>query len=476
MKQRTCCYTDLTNWEIEQYLKENGIFLIAINNRFGMRNWKGKDNYLSLLGRFNNNYGYSKNRLNSMIKQLGFINHRFYYIFPEYKAPNLIYTDEHKVTLEDISRNLELNNENDFNNFSENEVLNEILKEEPDNINLFVNSFLIEISNSTISNDVKYITFTNYRKDSKEIQTIICKDKVIKKSVTKEGNSHIKEILENQKYFPKENCKLLDRQGKDNSIESDFVYEKRLDEVIEQSKNVKEEFDKYKNIIFQNIVSYESIKKEELLEPLKQLNENQLKNLNFIENAFVDMIPKNCFVIDGVNSFFDQEWMIKWIPAEFILFRAIRYTIGIDQNDLYNYYKLNEFLECFEKLDNYFQDIILDNNKFKIFLRANNTTRYQVEVLQNEVGMQGDSLRRKDLEINRQAELVSNYIKQTEEHVKQIEEYVRQGQEYIKTIENLNAVVADRDNQLAIIANSLSWKITKPLRALSSLIRKIFKK
>ena len=25
MKQRTCCYTDLTNWEIEQYLKENEI-------------------------------------------------------------------------------------------------------------------------------------------------------------------------------------------------------------------------------------------------------------------------------------------------------------------------------------------------------------------------------------------------------------------------------------------------------------------
>ena len=32
MKQRTCCYTDLTNWEIEQYLKENDIIIIPVGN------------------------------------------------------------------------------------------------------------------------------------------------------------------------------------------------------------------------------------------------------------------------------------------------------------------------------------------------------------------------------------------------------------------------------------------------------------
>lgn len=381
----------------KNYLKDDGILLIAVNNRFGMKNWKGKDNYEILLGvDKENRTEYGKNKIKNMIEALGFINYKFYNIFPEYKAPNIIYSNEHKLTLEDISRDLELNDEEDLNNFSEIEVLREVLKEGEDKLEFFVNSFLIEISKNIIKNDVKYVSFTNSRKASKQIETIIFKDKVVKKAVTKEAKAHIEAILENAKHFPRNNCNLLDRKGEGVSIESDFIYSKRLDEVIISSNDVKKEFDKYKDVIFQNIVPFENIDKKELLEPLKVVDEEVLKKLNFVEYGFIDMIPKNCFVVGGMNFFFDQEWMLKWIPAEFILFRAIRYTSNIDQGELLKFYNLNEFLKCFEDLDNYFQDTVLDKNKFKMIVRANNTTRYRLEVAEKELEKKKQELVQKE--------------------------------------------------------------------------------
>ena len=87
------------------FLKEEGTFLIAIDNKYGIKNWKGKDEYKALL---KENSNITKKNIEKNLKELGFGNYKFYYIFPEYKAPNLIYTDDYKITTEDISRNFEL--------------------------------------------------------------------------------------------------------------------------------------------------------------------------------------------------------------------------------------------------------------------------------------------------------------------------------------------------------------------------------
>ena len=163
----------------KMYLKENGTMFVAVDNKYGVKNWKGNDDYKTLLDQESS---LTKKCIESDLSKLGFRNYKFYYIFPEYKAPNLIYTDKHKMSVEDISRNFELNEAYEYTNFKENEVLENLLNDEADLVNFFVNSFLVEISNVELS-DVKYITFTNYRKVSKQIQTIITDNKVIKKRV-----------------------------------------------------------------------------------------------------------------------------------------------------------------------------------------------------------------------------------------------------------------------------------------------------
>ncbi len=64
-----------------------------------------------------------------------------------------------------------------------------------------------------------------------------------------------------------------------------------------------------------------------------------------------------------------------------------------------------------------------------------------------------------------------------DDEIKELKDLISKKEEYINSllqkIEILNSELNNRDNQLRIISNSLSWKLTKPLRSISSLIRKV---
>lgn len=413
-------------------LKNNGTIFLAINNKYGIKNWKGKDDYKDIL---NKDLKFSKRYIENDLNKLGFTNYKFYYIYPEYKAPNLIYTDNYKITTEDISRNFELNEFYEEVNFRENELLENVLNDEEDVINFFANSFLVEISNSNLA-DINYVTFTNYRKLSKQIQTIITNDKVIKKPITEEAKSHIDEMLYNQQYFPKNNCVLLDKKQKDGIVESDFITGKKLDEIIKNSNNYIEEFDKYKEFLFncQKIIPYDEVVKEELLNPLKCLDDEKLREFNFVEYGFLDMIPKNCFVVGGMNFFFDQEWMIKFIPLQYILYRAINnMSIKIlEKNELFTKYDLDKNIKVFEDMENCFIDMVMDRTILtKILTRPAKFRKEKINLLEAKI------------------ENIENKNKE------------------------LELIVKEKENQIIIISNSLSWRITRPLRWISSKVRKL---
>ena len=63
-----------------------------------------------------------------------------------------------------------------------------------------------------------------------------------------------------------------------------------------------------------------------------------------------------------------------------------------------------------------------------------------------------------------------------DKHIKNLENLVK---EYRNGIEDLNKLIREKDagledyaNRLRAISNSLSWKITKPIRTISSVLRK----
>ena len=73
-------------------------------------------------------------------------------------------------------------------------------------------------------------------------------------------------------------------------------------------------------------------------------------------------------------------------------------------------------------------------------------------------------------------ECYENKLGAADNHIKELENVIK---EYQAGIEELNNLIKEKDaglvdyaNQLRAISNSLSWKITKPIRSISGLLRK----
>ena len=451
---------DLLN-KAKAYLKEDGKLLIAEDNKFGIKNWNGKRDldgtldYRELTRTYNKNENglLAKHQIKELLKEVGILNNKFYYLFPDFNIPNMIITDEYTLTEEDISRNFESYEEGELVNFNENLALIEIVKENPEQAKFFVNSFLVEASNVEINTDITYVSFTNYRRKEYRIATIIKKDSVQKKAAIDTAQKHINNISENIKVFPKENTEVLDLKVSDY-LESKFINSvERLDlylSNINQYEKFNEEFEKYKKVVYQDVISYSEIDKNTLADEFKNYDENKLSKMNFLKNAFTDMLPKNCFVIDGKYCFFDQEWMERNYPAEYIIYRAILNTTGViekfGKEKVFKDLGIYEYIDLFERLEEAFRNKVIDEKMLHGLFKQQVTTRE---------AMIADFTRKiidRDVEI----EKLHIDIEGRKAHVEQ-----------------LLGVINEKENQIINISNSLSWKITKPLRDVSGKIHEI---
>ena len=76
-------------------------------------------------------------------------------------------------------------------------------------------------------------------------------------------------------------------------------------------------------------------------------------------------------MIDNEFYFFDQEWNETNLPVEYILYRAIVYTISLRRfisiEKLFDKYKLRPYLSMFEELDNKIQEKIRDNAEWEFY-------------------------------------------------------------------------------------------------------------
>lgn len=138
---------------IKKFLKKNGVILLAIENKLGLKYLAGsKEDHYGIFGESINNYPhydgiktFSKTEIVEVINKAGFSQTKFYYPFPDYKMPYWICTDESftlNIVLSYILKNVDINIPREF-------IFNEVafgmnLTQEKI-INRFANSFLIEI-------------------------------------------------------------------------------------------------------------------------------------------------------------------------------------------------------------------------------------------------------------------------------------------------------------------------------------------
>ena len=139
--------------QIKSLLKEDGKLLIAIENQYGMKYFSGAPEdhtgkiYDGITG-YENKKGirtYGKEELKQILEQSDFKYTKFYYPLPDYKLPNIIFSDEYKPNKDNIKNYTPyLSDENSSVMYDEKEVYIDIIKN--NNFDFFANSFFIEAS------------------------------------------------------------------------------------------------------------------------------------------------------------------------------------------------------------------------------------------------------------------------------------------------------------------------------------------
>ena len=444
-------------------LKEDGKILIATDNKFGMQYWNGRKdlegtlNYENLVQeRTQNGFKlFSENTLKKLLEQANYQHYKFYYALPDYKMTNLIYASDYPITKEDISRNFQYYEPDEMINFKENEVYEQLWEENKEVFDIFINSFFIEIQKQPFENAIKYVTFSNYRKEEYRVMTIIKEKEVIKKATNQKAEQHINHILETNALFHKENAKIIEREI-NGELVSDYIKAERLDIVLEKSEDEQfmEYFEKYANLLYQDTLPFDEIKeKGEGKELFQHYDENKMKNMKFMENAYLDLIPKNCFLVGNEFLFFDQEWVEKYLPVEYIIYRAIQNSNLTEEkkNRIKEKYGLEENTELFEKLEEKFREKVIDKEMLHEIFNRKTSNREEIVATM---------IHYRNLKSVAEQEVLAlkqnNEVKQQE--IQKAQEEIKRKQEEIQKIQT----------ELEGIYASRSWKAIETLRKIKN--------
>lgn len=450
-------------------LKPDGKLLLLANNKFGIKYWAGQkeseeeNSYNTITGK---KEVMDIEKIQEELEKLMFKT-KIYYPMPDYVFTNAIYTDEWLPNEEQInSRDWEVFN-SEINNitFSEKKVLKELVKKGKNIFKLFSNSYLLIASNKEENIDVRAVTYGFFRKPEFRIKTIIKNKEVQKTANSNLSDNHIENIQNNIKILNDNGIKTIDRFEKDYIISKYIENGKTLDVLITELFSKKQKDEAYKLI--------EKFKNQILLklEPSKNINGNiftaynveydskMITKLNFVKNGLYDLIFQNCFVIENNYYVYDQEWIEENVPIEFILYRGIINLPEIENiithDEILNKLNLTEYVECFTELENKIQSRIKDNILWNLHVKCNKSitdaTQYQ-----KQIANKNKEILEKEQKIFEKNQLITN--KNVE--IKALE----------KTVEDKEIHIQNLENQLHVIANSMSWKLTKPLRFLAWLL------
>ena len=382
---------------IKRYLKPNGKIIIAIENKLGLKYWAGcKEDHTGkyfegLEGYQNTNTvkTFSKKELKRMLENSGFSNSEFYYPYPDYKLPSVIYSDEYLPKLGELNNNFRNFDEDRIVLFDETEVFDSIIK-----AGLFTemsNSFLVIASFfNKDDNKIIYSKYSNSRDDMFKIRTSITSNKindrkkVEKVALNEEAYEHLEKISNNynllKEKYDTSAFKLIECRKNKKNIEFDFVDGKTLVEVLNEEilRNGIEAF--LNKIIKIKEKIYEIGKNEKFL-----ITENFIKifgnvefdsEMNGISPANIDFIGSNIIIDKYDNDKYnviDYEWVFDFsVPINYIIYRILLYYRNENTNKkLFNLEEVLKKLSIFEKeqkqyenMDKEFTKYILNNEYF----------------------------------------------------------------------------------------------------------------
>lgn len=450
-------------------LKEDGKLLIATNNKFALKSFVGDIDectgitFDSITGYKSSDktYKLGKKQIESILKEANFNYYKFFYALPDYKFPNLIFTDEYLPSSSKINGYFPYYQENSSIFYSEVDTYDTIIKEDKELFPFFANSYFIVASKEIIDNDTKYISFNNYRKEQYQLMTKIRENVVEKTSINKKSQEHLKNMMNNISNLKLQNIDILD-DFDDNKIISKFVNAKLASQQISDNKDNLDEIlkilNKYKETILSISTPYNENETTVIEKYLPDIDKDIINKFHYLKNGYWDMILKNCFIIEDKCVFFDQEWIEENVPAEFLIYRSIVNIETIrDKIKKYNLFEMmgiKDYINIFKQLDNKITEQVIDRRMFDFYQRKYKNPIYDNYNLQNE-----------------KVKLIEENNRLKEENKNTLELYEK-NKDLSNKINEQNDKIQELYTEINKIYESKSWKVAKKLSKIKHFLKK----
>lgn len=323
--------------KIRTLLKPGGKLLIAIENQYGLKYWCGaREDHTQVpfsginQYKINNNKTrtFSKADLDELIKQSGFKHTFFYYPMPDYKLPTVIYSQDH------LPENANMQNmicyyapDKKTQVAAEQYIYPDILKNQV--FEFFANSFLVECTDSDEFGEVELACISSERIPEYRIGTrFFGKEKVEKFALGSAGNGHIQKVLQTQQQLKQRGLRVWEYERKDGKILCDYTDAKLWQDLIleaYQEKNIDGIYHILDLLYGEILKSSEEVSWEENILYTFPLGIKKEKEAYgpILKTAYIDMLLRNAFWINGQAYWFDQEWVLDNTPAKFVLYKAV---------------------------------------------------------------------------------------------------------------------------------------------------------
>ena len=355
---------------VSRHLSSKGRIVIAIENRLGLKYFAGcrEDHTTGFFdGIVNYSNGgqvrtFSKKGLEKIFNEVDITNYHFYYPYPDYKLPNVIFSDKRLPSNGELKDNLRNFDQDRLLLFDESKAFDALA--ESGDFPEFSNSFLVILGDDVHE---KYAKYSTDRDDKFSVMTKIVEDNgnkyVIKSAVSPKGITHIKNMKESYDKLTERFLfsglkfnKILDYNEEKGEIRFEFVEGRTLESLLDECVRNKDKekfvayFEKFKffayynedkdivddDLIFSNIIinndEWTAIDYEWTRFVTGSSAEVVFRAINnYCENGADREIVREW--IDTVNDF-DEKRFIQKVSGDSIPMSTIRHNIGKGVYDL----------------------------------------------------------------------------------------------------------------------------------------------
>ena len=334
-------------------LKSGGKILISLENRYGLKYFCGEiephtkevfagiNKYSVQKGR---GYCFDRQEIIDILKKSGVQNFKFYYPLPDYKLPQIIYSDNFLPSTEIKERMIPYYNSRSLI-ASELNLYSDIARNGV--FNFFANSFFIECGNNIEFSKIDYVAITSDRGQKRSFITSILGKKTVKKrAVYENGKEYLMKIKENLDELFLKGINVINCKMENYEIIMPFMKEPTLANYL---RNI-EINDKNKVLIIFDKLWDSIISSSDVSLKINEELSEYVDDFDFgiiLEKAYMELIPMNCFYIDGELIFFDQEFIKTNYPAKYVMFRALAFIHNdiekiVSIEEMKNRYKIND--------------------------------------------------------------------------------------------------------------------------------------